>query len=236
MPNLVNMRFLTLPLFIFFSLVSKAQCVTFKLTSKRDTINCTDKNGLKQGRWKVEMPPLRGERGYEEEGVFMNGKKEGTWRKFNLMGDLLAVENYKWGLKDGMCRYYTIAGLEREEGWRAVNPAKQFDTVEVQDVIDPNKNETVIIKTNGNSLKHGRWRFYYPMTGELIKTENWFLDQIVEPGKEPGNPEKGAKNADSASVKKDTSSVKSKPKEVLEFEKKNSGKKKVQIRDGKTGG
>ena len=117
-----------------------------------------------------------------------------------------------------------------------MNPAKQFDTIEVQDVIDPNKNEMVIIKTSGNALKHGRWRFFYPMTGELIKTEHWFLDQIVEPGKEPGNPEKGGKKADSTSVKKDTSSVKTKPKEVLDFEKKNSGKKKVQVRDGRTGG
>lgn len=236
MPNLVIMRFLTLPLFILFSLATTGQCVSFKLTSKRDTINCTDKNGMKQGRWKLDVPPLRGERGYEEEGVFVNGKKEGTWRKFNLMGDLLAVENYRWGLKDGMNRYYTIAGLEREEGWRAMNPAKQFDTIDVQDVLDPNKNETVIIKVTGNSLKNGRWRFFNPMTGELVKTEHWFLDQPVEPGKEPGNPEKGLKKADSTSVKKDSASVKNKPKEVLDFEKKNSGKKKTKVRDGRTGG
>ncbi len=70
------MRLIAIPLFIFFSLGSDAQCVSFKLTSKRDTINCTDKNGLKQGRWKVEVPPIRGERGYEEEGQFVNGKKK----------------------------------------------------------------------------------------------------------------------------------------------------------------
>lgn len=31
------------------------------------------------------------------------------------------------------------------------------------------------------------------MTGELIKTEHWFLDQIVEPEKNPGIRKKGVK-------------------------------------------
>lgn len=230
------MRFLTLPLFIFFSLGSWAQCVSYKLTSKRDTINCIDKSGLKQGKWKVDVPPIRGERAYEEEGLFVDGKKEGTWRRFSLMGDVLAIENYKWGLKNGTSRYFTIAGLEREEGWRAINPTKQFDTIDVQDLNDPNKFDQVIVKTTGNAMKHGTWRFYTPMTGQLVKTENWFLDQPVVPGAEPGNPEKALKKADSLSVKKDTSSVKNKPKEVLDFEKKNSGKKKTKVRDGRTGG
>lgn len=230
------MRFLTLPLFIFFSLGTSAQCVSYKLTSKRDTINCIDKAGLKQGKWKVDVPSIRGERAYEEEGVFVNGKKEGTWRRFSLMGDVLAIENYKWGLKNGTSRYFTIAGLEREEGWRAMNPTKQFDTIDVQDLNDPNKFDQVIVKTTGNAMKHGTWRFYTPMTGQLVKTENWFLDQPVVPGAEPGNPEKALKKADSLSVKKDTSSVKNKPKEVLDFEKKNSGKKKTKVRDGRTGG
>lgn len=230
------MRFLTLPLFILFSLGSWAQCVSYKLTSKRDTVNCIDKAGLKQGKWKVEVPPIRGERAYEEEGLFVDGKKEGTWRRFSLMGDVLAIENYKWGLKNGTSRYFTIAGLEREEGWRAINPTKQFDTIDVQDLTDPNKFEKVIVKTTGNAMKHGTWRFYTPMTGQLVKTENWFLDQPVVPGSEPGNPEKAFKKGDSLSVKKDTSSVKNKPKEVLDFEKKNSGKKKTKVRDGRTGG
>lgn len=230
------MRLIAIPLFILFSLGSDAQCVSFKLTSKRDTINCTDKNGLKQGRWKVEVPPIRGERGYEEEGQFINSKKEGTWRRFNLMGDMIAIENYRWGLKDGTSKYFTMTGLEREEGWRAMNPARQFDTVDVQDVNDPTKVEQVIVKVTGNALKHGRWRFYDPVTGQIIRTENWFLDQFVEPGKEPGNSEKTVKRADSTSVKKDSASVKNKPKEVLDFEKKNSGRKKTKIRDGRTGG
>ncbi|NCT95121.1 MAG: hypothetical protein GXC72_11900 [Chitinophagaceae bacterium] len=45
------------------------------------------------------------------------------------------------------------------------------------------------------------------------------------------------KTPDSLAVaKQDTSTKKVKPKEVLDFEKKNAGKKKVAVRDGRTGG
>lgn len=231
------MRLLTLAFLILASLSLQGQCVSFKLTLKGDTINCVDKTGAKQGRWKITAPPLRGERGYEEEGVFINGRKEGTWRRFSMMGDILAVENYKWGLLNGTNRYYTIAGLEREEGWRAINPTKQYDTIDVQDPNDPSKVETVIVKADGNAKRQGKWRYFNPMTGQLLKTENWFMDQIVEPGNEPGmNKNSNTTIKDSLSIRKDTATTKTKPKEVLEFEKKNSGKKKTKVRDGRTGG
>lgn len=234
------MRFLPLLSFIIISTGATAQCVTYKLTSRGDTINCTDKQNLKQGKWKIEVPPLRGERGFIEEGSYTNNRKEGVWRRFSQMGDLLAVENYKWGNKNGMNRYFTINGLEREESWMAVNPNKAYDTIDVQDIINPNKYEKVIVKVEGASLRHGTWRFYDPLTGQLVKTENWYLDQF----KDPANPTPtngyttmNRKTPDSLSVaKQDTSTKKVKPKEVLDFEKKNAGKKKVAVRDGRTGG
>ena len=231
------MRFLLLPLLLIFSGSLKAQWKTYRLTAKGDTINCTDMQGLKQGKWKIQVAPLRGERGYEEEGSFRNDQREGVWRRFSMMGDVLAVENYKWGQKNGICRYFTIAGLEHEESWLAVNPAKAYDTIDVQDLADPNKYEQVVVKTTGNSLKHGTWRFYYPETGQIVKTEHWLLDQIREAGMDAIKSNGLKKASDSLSAgKKDTLSTKIKPKEVLDFEKKNAGKKKTRVRDGRTGG
>jgi hypothetical protein len=62
--------------------------------------------GQKQGPWVVHIDDLRGERGYEEEGIFWNDKKEGTWRRFSLEGDLIAIENYRYGYKDGKNTYF----------------------------------------------------------------------------------------------------------------------------------
>ncbi|GAC1531231.1 MAG: hypothetical protein NVS3B15_10590 [Sediminibacterium sp.] len=194
--------------------------------------------GMKQGKWKLQAPPLRGESGYEEEGTFVNNKREGIWRKFNLMGDVLAVENYKWGNKNGVCRYFSIAGLEREENWLSINPDKIYDTIDVQDVKDPTHYNQVVIKNEGNSLRHGTWKFYFPASGQLLRTERYLFDKLQVPGAEPDKATITINNktADTTTLKKPVPSAASKPKQVLEFEKKNAGKKKTRVRDGKTGG
>ena len=61
-------------LFLFF-INGNAQYKTFKLTEKGDTINAVDKADLKQGKWVIHIDEIRGEPGYEEEGIFKNDKK-----------------------------------------------------------------------------------------------------------------------------------------------------------------
>ena len=227
-------------LFTLFSLLFytclNAQCKTFKLTSKGDTINCTEATGVKRGKWKIEIPPIRGERGYIEEGVFLNDKKEGTWRRFNLLGDPIAIENYKWGLKNGVSTYLTIQGVEREESWKAIDPSKPYDTIDVQDINNPNVYEKVIVKTTGASLKHGTWKIFDPYTGQKLRTEHWILDVLQDPNAKKEDSSEisiGSPITKTPTSKSDTATKKTIPKEVLEFQKKNKGKK---IVDGKTGG
>jgi antitoxin component YwqK of YwqJK toxin-antitoxin module len=227
------MQFLLIPLFIFLALSANSQCATYKLASGGDTLNCVDMKGMKQGKWLVQMPKLRGEPGYEEEGVYKNSLKEGMWRSFNLMGDLLAKENFKMGNKNGRCLYFKVDGLEHEESWRAVNPDKSYDTLDVQDLKDPNKYETVIVKTDGSSLKHGIWKYYNPRTGTLVETQEYFMDQLKQPEDKSSLVPDVIKTG--GMQKRDSiSTVKPKTKEILEFEKKNAKKKNVIIRTGKT--
>jgi hypothetical protein len=218
--------------YLFSSVVVNAQYKTFRIGDKGDTLNAVDMKGQKQGKWIIHVNALRGEPAYDEEGIFLNDKKEGKWIRFNVMGDPLAIENYRWGNKNGICRYYTISGMEREESWRAINPDKAYDTIDVRDPVNPDRYEKVVVKNEGNSLRHGNWKYYYPPTGKLLNTESYFLDRLQEPG--APDPITGfvKVNTDTAKAK---IIEKPKPKEVLEFEKKTSGKKKA-VRDGRTGG
>jgi hypothetical protein len=215
-----------------------AQCKDYIIGIKGDTLNCVDAKDHKQGRWVIKVDNLRGERGYEEEGLFLNSKKEGPWRRFSLEGDLIAVENYRWGNKNGKNVYFSPMGDPlREESWKAVNPDNPYDTVPVFDVNDPTKIiGTEVVKLEGFSLKHGTWRFYDPMSGRIEKTETWFLDK---PAKKTGEGEDDLAPIDVTDVTEtqpETKKTVAKPKEVVEFEKKNSGKKKIRVRDGNTGG
>src|SRR5437868_13585638 len=85
-----------------FLIKSFPQYKEYKIGIKKDTLNAIDHNNLKQGKWVISVPELRGEAGYEEEGIFKDGKKEGVWRKYSLSGDILAIENYRQGGKDGV--------------------------------------------------------------------------------------------------------------------------------------
>src|ERR1700753_1125993 len=161
-------------LLLLAGLQTQAQWKSYIISPKGDTLNCVDQQGRQQGRWVNHFDELRGEPGYEEQGVYKDGKKEGAWKLFSLGGDLIGMEFYKWGNKDGVCQYFGINGtLLREESWRALNPNKLYDTLQVEDVEHLNTYRTVIVKNEGVAIKDGQWKFYDPMTGMVARTETY---------------------------------------------------------------
>ena len=230
------MRYILI-IFLLISINGYSQCKTFIIGVKGDTLNCTDTKGKKQGRWVNELPPLRGEPGYEEQGGYINDKKEGQWQQFTLDGDLLAIENYRWGNKNGRCQYFTRVGQPlREESWKAVNPDNPYDTVDVYDLHDPTKvTDRVVVKLDGFTLRHGTWKFYDPDYGTIVKTEQYHLDKLRTETDDLAPIDISTNGV--SKVKSDTTSKKTlaKPQAVLDYEKKNAGKKKVKTRDGQTG-
>lgn len=218
---------------LFTSFTASSQYKSYRLTNNGDTINCIDNYDKRQGKWSVRVEGVRGEPGYEEEGVYKDDKKEGVWRVYTSMGDLLAVERYRWGNKDGKSQYYSIAGPVREESWKAVNPANPYDTVDVVDPVDPSKVERRVVKIEGTAVKHGTWKYFDNFSGAITKTENYFLDKLENPAKMLSAANGNASSQDSTSLKTAKTPAKIKPKEVLDFEKK-VGKKKVKVIDGTT--
>ena len=214
------MRPILLIIFILLGFSSFSQWKSYSIGVKGDTLNCIDKQDRRQGKWINHFDEVRGEPGYEEEGEYKNGRKEGNWRLYTLSGDLAGVEYYKWGNKDGVCQYFAPSGaLVREESWRALNPDKAFDTLQVEDIDHLDKYRTVIVKNEGVAIKDGVWKFYDAVTGTVFRTETYTLGKLEKP-KTAAAP--ATANSNKAGVK---------PKEVLDFEKK-VGKKKVKVQDG----
>jgi hypothetical protein len=224
---------------LLLSLGANAQWKSFTIGVKGDTLNRVDLKGQKQGPWVVQVPELRGERGYEEEGYFVNDKKEGRWVRYSLQGDKLAVENYRWGQKDGRSEYYNnVEDLVRVESWRAINPSSPYDTIPVTDPKNPNKIiRFEIVKVESPAVKHGFWRYYDPGTGRIEKTEQWLFDKLKKDDDEEeiDVATVAADGTTTVANKEAAPKPKAKPKEVLEYEKKNAGKKKIKVREGRTG-
>lgn len=214
------MRFLFV-LLMMMAMDASAQCVKYFIGVKGDTLNCVDAKDKKQGKWINRYEQVRGEPGYEEEGEYKNDRKEGIWRLYNLQGDLMGIENFRWGNKDGVQQYYNMMGdLVFEESWRAINPESPYDTIKVFKLDNPEDYEWKVIKVDGSSLKNGTWKYYDK--GVLVKTEQYEMDKLVTPKKEEPLVSKEPKKV-------------AKPQAVLDFEKKNKGKKNVKYKDGATG-
>lgn len=227
-------------IFLFISINGFGQWKDFVITPKGDTLNRVDLSGKKQGPWAIHVDDLRGERGYEEEGYFENDQKTGTWKKYSLEGVKTAEENYSWGKLNGKQQYFTYnGGLLREEGWRAIDPKIAFDTVAVYDLKDMSKiSSWVVVKNEGVALKHGKWTYYDPREGTIEATEFFVMNKLRTENDEmiadddirPISISDGKSKIDTAGKKTVT-----KPQAVLDYEKKNSGKKKIKVRDGSTG-
>lgn len=211
-----------------------AQCKTYKLASNGDTLNCTRKDGKKQGKWMERTENLRGNPGREEEGEYKNNKREGLWRVYTLSGDVMAMENYRWGLQNGPSQYFSLAGLEHEENWKALDPSKEYDTILVPDLYQPDVYKKVVVKNEGAAIKQGKWTFYDLKTGFVVKTENYVNDSLINPLNIFGI-KKNIPISDTVAAARKRKALAAKPKEILEYEKKNAGKKKVKVIDGSAG-
>ncbi|MEZ5028579.1 MAG: hypothetical protein R2765_07315 [Ferruginibacter sp.] len=133
------------------------------------------------------------------------------------LGDLIAVEFYKHGDKDGIQQYYTYLGdLIREESWRAYDPNAPYDTIPVYGEGNNEIIEFKVIKAEPYSVKHGEWKYYEAGTGRLIKVENYDHGHLVSPGE-------NIKTVQAVPEKK--KEVEKTP-EMIEWKKKNRGKKK----------
>jgi len=227
-------------LLLFISINGFAQWKSFIISPRGDTLNRVDMKGQKQGPWALKIPDLRGERGYEEEGYFENDLKEGTWKKFSLEGVKIAEENYRWGKLNGKQQYYTYnGGLMRVENWRAIDPANAYDTVSVYDLSDFTKEiDRVVVKNEGVAMKHGKWIYYDPREGTVEAVENYVMNKLqLEDGGMVGDDEvkplstsKGKEISDSLRKANDPAL-----KMIKQYEKDNSNKKKIKVRDGNTG-
>lgn len=219
--NLGIMRWIICLFLLFAAGGVFAQWKDYRLINDgKDTVNRIDQQDRRQREWIVRVERLRGEPGYEEEGEYVDNRKEGEWRIFNLMGDLIGIEQYRWGNKDGLAQYFTInGGLRMEQHWKALNPDKQFDTIQVEDVDKLNTYRTVVVKNEGAALKHGVWKYYDAEDGSLIRAETYVLGKLESNDAVVAQPQQPKEVP--------------KPKEVLEFEQQ-KGRKKIRYQDGST--
>jgi len=152
-----------------FTLLAQAQTQT--------AVNQKDAKQRKQGPWIEQVEPLRGEPGYSWEGSYKNDRKEGTWKKYDVSGDMIAEETFHNGVLNGPCKYYYPNGKLSAAGvMLATEIEGEVDTVVVIDPVTQEESRVEVVRM-GNSVRNGEWRLY-DEDGNMIK-ETYSRGEIV---------------------------------------------------------
>jgi hypothetical protein len=79
---------------------------------------------------------------------------------------------------DGEVKYYDRGHLYCVGNYRGLNASQAYDTIVVMDPVTQAESYKVISTENG-TLRHGTWKYYNPGTGQLMREEEYQVDELV---------------------------------------------------------
>ncbi|MCW3105476.1 MAG: hypothetical protein JWO09_3916 [Bacteroidetes bacterium] len=143
---------------------------SFELAGK-DTLNFTDANGKKQGKWVIKNitlhKPCYADDQVVEEGKFVDSKKTGPWKEYYCNKNVKSVITYENNRPNGYAKMYHDNGKIKEEGlWknnRWVGDYKlYYDNGQVQQAF----------KFNASGKREGPQTYYYE-NGQVMIEGSW---------------------------------------------------------------
>lgn len=167
-------------------------------------LNRKDTQGRRQGLWYIEKEAFRGNEGYIAFGRYVDSKKQGLWYRMDQLGRLISIKNFSNGVLNGTSQYYQKGNLVCIGNFRGLNPENEFDSIWVRNPIS-GYDTLVAIPSEKGSVKHGLWRYYSPVTGQLIAEEKYQVDNLLS------RKEFQQKVTDSSSIPRQTHTPRHRP-------------------------
>ena len=143
-----------------------------------DNLNKRDNKGHKQGLWFYKHDARMGEPLTYEYGQYIDDKKEGNWTTLDALQRLSAIENYHLGVLDGTSQYYESGRLVCIGNYRGLDQSKEYETIAVTDP-DTYIDTMVTIRTDIGATKHGMWRYYDAITGQMTREQEYQIDYLI---------------------------------------------------------
>lgn len=172
------MNIYSIILVLCFALLQNASFAQTKNNERGAEVNRYDNQKRKHGWWVYQAEAGMGEPAYKRFGVYVHGMKTGPWYKMNNESGLMAVENYKYGALDGESKYYTNGKHTVTGTYKALNPSFPVDTILVEDPVS-GLQKLVPVKSDVGTVRHGLWKYYNEVTGELLRIEEYQVDELI---------------------------------------------------------
>jgi len=144
----------------------------------KDNLNKTDNLNRKQGWWFYKHEAALGEPLTYEYGQYLNNKKEGIWTTLDAEQQLISTENFNKGVLNGTSQYYESGKLVCIGNYRGLNQDKKIDSIWVTNP-DTYADTLVAVPTEKGFTKHGIWRYYDPYTGQMVKEQEFQVDNLI---------------------------------------------------------
>jgi len=157
--------------------VNKAE-TSVRDEGKKDNLNKIDNQNRKQGLWFYKHEARMGEPLTYEYGQYINDKKEGVWTTLDAEQRLLSTENYNKGVLNGTSQYYEKGRLVCIGNYRGLDQSKEYETITVTDP-DTYNDTLVTVRTDIGYTKHGIWRYYNAVTGQMTREEEYQVDNLI---------------------------------------------------------
>lgn len=142
------------------------------------TVNQRDKHGKKHGLWWEQFPARLGEGAYTAFGSYDQGLKIGPWYRINEVGDLVAIEHFRFDVLHGEVKYFEQGTLTCIGRYLGLNTSQSHDTVLVVHPVT-GVEKLVALPSERGSVRHGLWRYYDPQNGRLIREEDYQADELL---------------------------------------------------------
>lgn len=143
-----------------------------------DSFNLYNDKNQKQGFWLYKAQDNLDGFSYNEYGYYYNDKKQGTWVKYDGLGRPVAIENYRNDVLDGESSYFDKGLLTLKANFRGLNTDQKYDTITVVNPVDLEEID-VIVPTERGTTRHGVWKYYNPITGAVIRIEEYQVDSLI---------------------------------------------------------
>lgn len=146
--------------------------------TEKETLNRKNAKGEKVGWWYIEVKAHMDQDGYITFGQYVHDEKQGLWYKLDELGRLQSIENYTNNVLNGSSQYYDKGNLICIGNYRGLNTKQKFDSVWVTDPVTGEDSMAIVPTANG-SVRHGLWRYYSPVTGQLTAEERYQVGSLL---------------------------------------------------------
>lgn len=145
---------------------------------RKDNLNRTDAQNRKQGLWFYEYEARMGEPHYYEYGSYQDDQKTGVWTKLDAEQRLMSTETYSRGVLNGISQYYEEGRLICVGTYRGIYSPNKYESIWITKA-ETDVDTLVTIPTERGYTKHGKWRYYDAVTGQLTREEEYQVDYLI---------------------------------------------------------